>query len=91
MKISRMPGFRLVGVPKTIDNDVAGTDLSFGFDTAVSIVHRGYRPAPYHRRITSPHHGGRSDGTRSRVDCILAGIAGGADEILIPEIRFTHG
>jgi 6-phosphofructokinase 1 len=82
-------GIRLVGVPKTIDNDVAGTDLSFGFDTAVSIVteaiDRLHTTAESHHRIMVVEVMGREAGWIA----LLAGIAGGADEILIPEIRFT--
>ena len=81
-------GISLVGVPKTIDNDIAGTDLTFGFDTAVSIVtdaiDRLHTTAESHHRIMVVEVMGRDAGWIA----LMAGIAGGADEILIPEIRF---
>jgi phosphofructokinase-like protein len=79
----------LVGVPKTIDNDIFGTDLAVGFDTAVSIVteaiDRLHTTAESHHRIMVVETMGRSVGWIA----LMAGIAGGADLILIPEIRFT--
>ncbi len=82
-------GIPVVGVPKTIDNDVGGTDYTFGFDTAVSIVteaiDRLHTTAESHHRIMVVEvMGGRHAGWIATV----AGIAGGADEILIPEIPF---
>lgn len=80
-------GVNLVGVPKTIDNDISGTDMTFGFDTAVSIVteaiDRLHTTAESHHRIIVVEVMGRNVGWIA----LLAGIAGGADEILIPEIH----
>ncbi len=82
-------GIPLIGVPKTIDNDIFGTDLAVGFDTAVSIVteaiDRLHTTAESHHRIMVVEMMGRSAGWIA----LMAGIAGGADVILIPEIRFT--
>ena len=82
-------GIPLIGVPKTIDNDIFGTDLAVGFDTAVSIVteaiDRLHTTAESHHRIMVVETMGRSVGWIA----LMAGIAGGADLILIPEIRFT--
>jgi phosphofructokinase-like protein len=82
-------GIPLVGIPKTIDNDVAGTDRSFGFDTAVSIVtdaiDRLRTTAESHHRIMVVETMGRDAGWIA----LMAGIAGGADRILIPELRFS--
>ena len=82
-------GIRLVGVPKTIDNDIGGTDVTFGFDTAVSIVteaiDRLHTTAESHHRIIVVEVMGRNVGWIA----LTAGIAGGADEILIPEVHFT--
>jgi phosphofructokinase-like protein len=81
-------GVPTVGVPKTIDNDVVGTDYTFGFDTAVSIVteaiDRLHTTAESHRRVMVVEVMGRHAGWIATV----AGIAGGADEILIPEVPF---
>ncbi|MFA5102885.1 MAG: ATP-dependent 6-phosphofructokinase, partial [Candidatus Thermoplasmatota archaeon] len=74
--------------PKTIDNDISGTDYTFGFDTAVSIVtdaiDRLHTTAESHHRIMVLEVMGRHAGWIATV----SGIAGGADEILIPEIPF---
>ena len=82
-------GIPLVGVPKTIDNDINGTDVTFGFDTAVSIVteaiDRLHTTAESHHRIMVVEVMGRNVGWIA----LTAGIAGGADEILIPEVHFT--
>lgn len=82
-------GIPLVGIPKTIDNDIFGTDLSVGFDTAVSIVtdmiDRLHTTAESHHRIMVVEVMGRNAGWIAR----MAGIAGEADVILIPEMRFT--
>ena len=79
----------LVGIPKTIDNDISGTDISVGFDTAVSIVtemiDRLHTTAESHHRIMVVEVMGRNAGWIA----VMSGIAGGADMILIPEIRFT--
>jgi phosphofructokinase-like protein len=82
-------GIPLVGIPKTIDNDINGTDISFGFDTAVATVteaiDRLHTTAESHHRIIVVEVMGRNVGWIA----LMAGIAGGADEILIPEIHFT--
>lgn len=84
-----MQGIPLVGVPKTIDNDISGTDMSFGFDTAVATVteaiDRLHTTAESHHRIIVVEVMGRNVGWIAG----MAGIAGGADEILIPEVHFT--
>ena len=75
-------GVPVVGVPKTIDNDISGTDYTFGFDTAVSIVtdaiDRLHTTAESHHRIMVLEVMGRHAGWIATV----SGIAGGADEIL---------
>ena len=82
-------GIPLVGIPKTIDNDICGTDMTFGFDTAVSTVteaiDRLHTTAESHHRIIVVEVMGRNVGWIA----VTAGIAGGADEILIPEVHFT--
>ncbi len=82
-------GISLVGIPKTIDNDIGGTDVTFGFDTAVSTVteaiDRLHTTAESHHRIIVVEVMGRNVGWIA----LTAGIAGGADEILIPEVHFT--
>ena len=82
-------GIPIVGIPKTIDNDIFGTDLTVGFDTAVSIVtemiDRLHSTAESHHRIMVVEVMGRHAGWIA----LMAGMAGGADMILIPEIRFT--
>ncbi|MDT3397126.1 6-phosphofructokinase [Streptomyces sp. B1866] len=81
-------GIRVVGVPKTIDNDVAGTDYTFGFDTAVNIateaVDRLHTTAESHMRTLVVEVMGRHSGWIA----LHAGVAGGANAILIPEIEF---
>lgn len=81
-------GFHVVGVPKTIDNDLAGTDYTFGFDTAVNIVmeaiDRLHTTAEAHNRVMVVEVMGRGAGWIA----IHGGIAGGADVILIPETPF---
>ncbi|MFA5116072.1 MAG: 6-phosphofructokinase [Candidatus Omnitrophota bacterium] len=76
----------IVGVPKTIDNDLSGTDYTFGFDTAVNIatecIDRLHTTAESHHRIMVVEVMGRHAGWIA----IEAGIAGGADIILIPEL-----
>lgn len=78
----------VVGIPKTIDNDLYGTDYTFGFDTATSIVteaiDRLHTTAESHRRVMVVEVMGRHAGWIATV----SGIAGGADEILIPEEPF---
>ena len=61
-------GVHVVGVPKTIDNDLDGTDFTFGFDTAVERRHRGDRPAAHHGREPPPDPGRRGDGPERRLD-----------------------
>ncbi len=81
-------GIPVVGVPKTIDNDIKGTDVTFGFDTAVSIATEGidrlHTTAQAHHRIMILELMGRTAGWIS----LYAGIAGGGDIILIPEIPY---
>jgi len=81
-------GIPVVGVPKTIDNDLSCTDYTFGFDTAVSIVteaiDRLHTTAESHRRVIVLEVMGRHAGWIATI----GGIAGGADEILIPEEPF---
>jgi len=76
----------IVGIPKTIDNDLSGTDYTFGFDTAVNIatecIDRLHTTAESHHRIIVVEVMGRHAGWIATV----SGIAGGADVILIPEI-----
>ncbi|MGA8745595.1 MAG: ATP-dependent 6-phosphofructokinase [Solirubrobacterales bacterium] len=82
-------GLALVGVPKTIDNDVGGTDLTFGFDTAVQVVtdaiDRLHTTAQSHDRVMVVEVMGRNTGWIAA----YAGLAGGADAIVIPELRTT--
>ncbi|MGH9325340.1 MAG: 6-phosphofructokinase [Terriglobia bacterium] len=82
-------GVKAVGVPKTIDNDIEGTDQSFGFDTAVSIVteaiDRLHTTAESHQRVMVVEVMGRQTGWIA----VIGGIAGGADCILIPEQPMT--
>ncbi|MGI8579456.1 MAG: 6-phosphofructokinase [Solirubrobacteraceae bacterium] len=79
----------VVGVPKTIDNDVVGTDYTFGFDTAVQIatdaIDRLHTTAQSHDRVMVVEVMGRNTGWIA----MFAGIAGGADGILIPELELT--
>jgi 6-phosphofructokinase 1 len=81
-------GIDVIGVPKTIDNDLGGTDVTFGFDTAVSIateaVDRLHTTAESHNRILVVEVMGRTAGWIA----LHSGIAGGADVILIPELPF---
>jgi ATP-dependent phosphofructokinase / diphosphate-dependent phosphofructokinase len=80
---------RVVGVPKTIDNDLEGTDQTFGFDTAVSTATEAldklHTTAQAHERVMVVEVMGRYAGWIA----LHAGIAGGADVILIPEIPFA--
>lgn len=81
-------GIPIVGVPKTIDNDVLGTDVTFGFDTAVSTatdaIDRLHSTAQSHERVLVVELMGRYAGWIA----LNAGLAGTADVILIPEIPF---
>jgi phosphofructokinase-like protein len=81
-------GFPVIGVPKTIDNDLTGTDFCFGFDTAVGVatdaVDRLHTTAEAHNRVIVVEVMGRDSGWIAT----YAGIAGGADVILVPEKPF---
>ena len=81
-------GIPIVGVPKTLDNDIVGTTNCFGFDTAVAFatdaIDRLHTTAEAHRRIMIVEVMGRDAGWIA----LYAGVAGGADAILIPEIPF---
>ena len=82
-------GLPVVGVPKTIDNDICGTDITFGFDTAVSIateaIDRLATTAEAHNRVIVVEVMGRTKGWIAT----YAGIAGGADSIIIPEYEYN--
>jgi phosphofructokinase-like protein len=84
-------GLRIVGVPKTIDNDLNGTDFTFGFDTAVTTatdaIDRLHSTAESHKRVIVCEVMGRHVGWIAT----YAGIAGGADVILVPEIPADLG
>ncbi|HVL85421.1 MAG TPA: 6-phosphofructokinase [Pseudonocardia sp.] len=81
-------GVKVVGVPKTIDNDLNGTDYTFGFDTAVTIateaIDRLHTTAESHHRALIVEVMGRHAGWIA----LHSGMAGGANAILIPEIKF---
>jgi phosphofructokinase-like protein len=81
--------FPVVGVPKTIDNDLSATDYTFGFDTAVAIateaIDRLHTTAESHNRVMVVEVMGRHVGWIA----VMSGIAGGADMILIPEQPVT--
>ena len=81
-------GIPVVGVPKTIDNDLAGTDFTFGFQTAVQIatdaIDRLHTTAESHNRVIIVEVMGRNAGWIAT----YSGIAGGADVILVPERPF---
>ena len=81
--------FPVVGVPKTIDNDLSATDYTFGFDTAVAIateaIDRLHTTAESHNRVMVVEVMGRHTGWIA----VMSGIAGGADVILIPEQPVT--
>src|ERR1700722_8297488 len=82
-------GMQIVGVPKTIDNDLSATEVTFGFDTALvtatDAVDKIHTTAESHHRIMVVEVMGRDAGWIA----LEAGIAGGAHVILIPEIPFT--
>ena len=82
-------GMQIVGVPKTIDNDLSATEVTFGFDTAVTTatdaVDKIHTTAESHHRIMVVEVMGRDAGWIA----LEAGLAGGAHVILIPEIPFT--
>ncbi len=81
-------GVPVVGVPKTIDNDLAGTDYTFGFDTAVQVatdaIDRLHTTAESHNRVLVVEVMGRHAGWIA----VHSGMAGGADAILVPERPF---
>lgn len=81
-------GIPVVGVPKTIDNDILGTDITFGFDTAVYIATEGidrvHTTAQSHHRVMIVEVMGRTAGWIA----LHSGVAGGGDIILIPEIPY---
>jgi 6-phosphofructokinase 1 len=86
--LSEQHGIPIVGVPKTIDNDVVGTDTTFGFNTAVQIatdaIDRLHTTAESHDRVMVVEVMGRDAGWIA----LHAGIAGGATAILVPEVPF---
>jgi len=79
-------GVNVVGVPKTIDNDLSGTDYTFGFDTAINVameaIDRLHTTAESHNRVMVVEVMGRHAGWIA----VESGIAGGADVVLIPEM-----
>jgi len=81
-------GLPVIGVPKTIDNDICGTDMTFGFDTAVQVatdaIDRLATTAESHNRVIVVEVMGRTKGWIAT----YAGIAGGADAILVPEFTY---
>ncbi|WP_061962045.1 6-phosphofructokinase [Demequina flava] len=87
-KVSQKLGVPVIGIPKTIDNDVVGTDAAIGFDTAVSIateaIDRLHSTAESHNRVMVVEVMGRHSGWIA----VTAGVAGGADIILAPEDPF---
>lgn len=88
-QLAKKGGLNLVGVPKTIDNDVAYTELAVGFDTAVNTIVDALSRLSYtaasHDRVMVVEVMGREAGHLA----LHAGIAGGADVILIPEIHYS--
>jgi len=82
-------GMNIISIPKTIDNDVRGTDVSFGFDSAVMIateaIDRLHSTANSHKRIMIIELMGHHTGWLA----LYSGVAGGGDVILIPEIPFN--
>jgi len=87
-QLSQKTGLKIVGVPKTIDNDLKGTDITFGFNSAVEFatqaVDRLHSTAESHHRIMVVEVMGRDAGFIA----LHAGVGGGADAILIPEVPF---
>lgn len=83
-----LKGMPIIGVPKTIDNDIGGTEVTFGFDTALNIateaMDRLHTTAESHHRVMVVELMGRDAGFIT----LQAGVSGGADVILIPEIPF---
>lgn len=87
-KVAEATGITVIGIPKTIDNDVVGTDASIGFDTAVTVateaIDRLHSTAESHNRVMVVELMGRHSGWIA----VTAGMAGGADIILAPEEPF---
>jgi ATP-dependent phosphofructokinase / diphosphate-dependent phosphofructokinase len=88
-RLSQM-GVPIVGVPKTIDNDLPGTDYTLGFDTAlgnsVEVIERARTPAGSHHWVQVIEVMGRHTGHLA----FWSGVAGGAQQILLPEIKFSY-
>ena len=88
LRLHERTGINVLTLPKTIDNDVAETDITFGFDSAMAIateaIDRLHTTATSHQRIIVCEIMGHDTGWL----CLGAGIAGGADVILIPEIPY---
>ena len=88
VRLAEESGVAVVGVPKTIDNDLAATDYTFGFQTAVQIatdaIDRPHTPAESHDRVMVVEVMGRHAGWIA----IHSGMAGGADVVLVPEVPF---
>jgi 6-phosphofructokinase 1 len=84
-------GLTVIGIPKTIDNDIAGTDVTFGFHTAVQIVtdaiDRLTTTAESHNRVMVVEVMGRTAGWIAA----YAGMAGGAEAVLVPEVAYDLG
>ena len=84
-----LKGLRVVGVPKTIDNDLGATDMTFGFQTAVDVateaIGRLHSTAEAHQRVMVVQVMGRHTGWIA----LESGLAGGADVILVPEISYS--
>jgi 6-phosphofructokinase 1 len=91
LRLSEKGGLNVLTLPKTIDNDVAETDITFGYDSAMAIateaIDRLHTTATSHQRIIVCEIMGHDSGWL----CLGAGIAGGADVILIPEIPYDLG
>ena len=85
-----LKGAPILGVPKTIDNDIGGTEVTFGFDTAVTTateaIDKLHTTAEAHHRVMVLEVMGRNAGFIA----LHAGVSGGADVILIPEIPFMY-
>lgn len=83
-------GVPVIGVPKTIDNDIGGTEVTFGFDTALNIateaIDRLHTTAESHHRVMVVELMGRDAGFIA----LQASVSGGADVVLIPEIPFKY-
>jgi 6-phosphofructokinase 1 len=88
-RLNEEHGFPVVGVPKTIDNDLSATDYTFGFDTALTVateaIDRLHTTAESHNRVMVVEVMGRHTGWIA----VMSGMAGGADVILIPEHPIT--